>query len=572
MVTATRQHLLPAWAALRKLIAVKGLDSVPFGKAGLPTRANWVFDKLRVDTMGALVAYDLEDLLHVSNVGLTTAAAIVQKAAFLAGLTAAELGPDTADHVAEPEAAQGLTARDGQLGAAPASFVHIVDHLFGAMKGTASEIVQLRFLEHLTLQECGDRLNLSRERIRQVENQVLARLADRCSDAGWKGASILDDGFIEFAELQGDATSHSLAPGLYVTLARATLLKAQTFRQLEAFYGRELHVLIDDLGDSPSALAGILTDREIHQRATELTPALLEWPRERLVGRARKELGVAGKGGRARILPLLRVLVRRAGGEMSVMALRQKLAALLAAGGSTKVVGDSTIRALVLRSREFYIRDRFTVARLEPESETRRAWVERAVAFILRNDRPTSLLRFLEENRNCDVDEFALASVLNLDLRVERVGRRLYCPVNGNFERPIRVVDILRQALESAPRPWTHGELLTYVRDRRDLKSHQIEHYLPRIQGLVSYSAHCVGLKPVSRAVMIQLFCTEEFVLDRLVPWRSAASLEDLWLDEAGDDDRLSTAEIQMILNASSGWRSVRAYPGETLRFARESS
>ena len=545
-----------AWARLRRQVSEQQIGSRPFRRLGLapsdpdflPKRARDLLDEMGCDTLGDVVGLDPGVLLRRSNVGRGTLKALLQRAEQLAGVQ----GPDP-----------GQGAR----------FVRIVDDMLAGMKGVAREMVHLRFLEHLTLQDCGHRLNVSRERIRQVEKKVLAELSARCRDEGWHGARVLDDGLIEFAELQAEGTSEqAFAPGLYVTLARATLNKAKGLRQIEAFYDRELEVLLDDLADSVSALAGCLTDAEIHQRAAMLTPALREWPPERLVQEARRRLGKAGRGGRARPRALLRALVRQAGGEISLAALRHKLEGLLAAGGHTRVLDDAALRALVQRSGEFYMRDSSTVACPATESEAQRAWLERAVIYILRGTRPTSLVRFLEQHSDCDVDEFALAGLLNRDPRVERVGRRLYCPANAAIDGPVRVLDILRLALESKAQPWTHRELLQYVKQRRDLRSNQIEYYLPRILDLVRYSAHCVGLALLSRPIMLQLFMTEQFVLDRFVALGGAraASLEDFWLDEAGDDDRLTPAEAQAIIQAASTWQGVRVLPGDPLRFVKE--
>jgi hypothetical protein len=525
------------------------IGSRPFLRTGLPSRARALLEEKGWNTLGDVVALDQTELLGRSNLGRGTLNALLQRAEELAGQAAPPLSRET-------------------------TFVQIVDGLLTGMKGVARDVVQLRFLEHLTLQECGQRLTLSRERIRQVEVRVLARLADHCREIGWHGASILDDGLIEFGELQPEGTTDpAFAPGLYVTLARATLLKARALRQIEAFYHRELDVLVDDLADSPSALAGCLTDQDILRRASELTPALMEWPTERLLKRVRRVLGESRRGGRARVVALLRALVRQAGGGISLAALRYKLGALLAAGGHARVLDDATVRSLVQRSGEFCMRDASTVGRSEEESEAQRAWAERAVAFILKRGRPASLAKFLERHSECDSDEFSLAAFLNRDPRVERIGRRLYCAAGAGPDGPVRVLDILLQALDSEKRPWTHRELLEYVRHRRDLRSNQVELYLPRIPGLVRYSAHCVGLEPLSRPVVLQLFGSEQFVLDRLEAVTgsgSSGTIEDLWIDDAGDDDRLSATEAQAILDSAESWRKVRIGRRDPLLFIKE--
>lgn len=545
--------LADRWERAHRLVSQAGLASTAFTRSGLPKRARSLLDDSGLSTVGAILALDLRHLRQRPNIGTGTLDAILRRIESLC----------PGDSGSEPQAS--------------VSFVAMVDHLLTRTKAIERDVVLFRFRAHLTLRECGERLGVTRERIRQLERRFLTTLVESCRDAGWAPASILEDGFIEFSELCGrDPSDPAFSTGLYVTLARAVLLGVTGSRQLDAFYRREFEVLLDDLGDSRSALAGNLDDQEILQRAAALTPALLEWPPEKLVSRVRKATVrtprlTKPRTGRIRLLPLLRATIRDSGGEMSLAALRHRLNSALAAAGILRVLNDNKLRALVQRSRDFYMRDTRTIAPFEPELQDERGWVERAVKYILQNRRPTSLTTFLDQHPHCQVDVFTFAHLLNQDPRVERVGRRLYCAA-GNSPGLVRVVDILLQALRSEPRPWSHSGLRDYVRQRRDLMSNQIEPYLARVPGLVRYSLRCVGLKPLSRTVMLQLLTTEQFILDRLseLARDSAATVEEIWLDEAGDDDRLTGDEAETIRDATTTWRRIRLYDGNPLRFSKE--
>src|SRR5438128_518471 len=88
------ENLLAEWAALRKRIEAKGLADVPIDKAVLPVRAGWVFSTFEIETLGALTAFDLSELLRIKNVGRTTIAAIIRETALLAESTPANLPAD----------------------------------------------------------------------------------------------------------------------------------------------------------------------------------------------------------------------------------------------------------------------------------------------------------------------------------------------------------------------------------------------------------------------------------------------------------------------------------------------
>jgi hypothetical protein len=167
------------------------------------------------------------------------------------------------------------------------------------------------------------------------------------------------------------------------------------------------------------------------------------------------------------------------------------------------------------------------------------------------------------------MDESALAPLLNLDPRVQRVGRRLYARVGLCARGSLRIVGLIRDALESRPHPWSHRDLVDYVRQRRDFASGQIEGYLRHIAGLVEYSRHVVGIRPIDRGVMLALLGTEDYVHDRLSAHHGGrATTEELWEDCAGDDDHLSSDERAALLARAEHWRRVKVKGSDPIVFA----
>lgn len=526
-------------------------DDAPICLIGLPKRARDILEGEACTTVGDVLALDPASLLERRNIGRGTLEAIA------AALVSA--GP--------------LESLDSAVDAlpGPTSFVAIVDRWAGGLREVRRRVLVSRFLEHLTLQETAEGLGLSRERVRQIEGTLLDGARDACRGAGWEEASILDDGLIEFSELsEGEGAPPLFDARLYVTLARAVLLSARRLREIESFYASELDVLADDLADSIAALAGTLDASAIRRRAAELTPAVLELSDKMLVAEIRKRVGAPAFTGRPKVRSLVEAVVRQHRGSLSFVALQQRLGMLLAASGRPPLP-DEVIRATVVRSDDLRLSDGGSLVELKrPPSASDLEWNERAVSFVLGQSRPASLKVFLAKHPDCSADERSLAELLNADSRVERVGRRLYASAAASRRGPIRVAEIVRRALRSEERAWTYDELLAHVRSRRDLISPQIDSYMNRIAGLIRYSKRCVGFVSIDRALMLQLLANETFVLDRLDGMaRESATVEDLWLDAAGDDDRLSPDERGAIVNQADSWTQVTVHARDPLLFLR---
>jgi len=530
--------LAEEWLQLRMSVPAVAPPVVLIG-GGLPLRARRVLDEHSVTTVQQLLALDPQRLVENANVGWTSVAALLAKATeSLAALSINSEAPD---------------------------FVQLVDVVLRALPIRAREVVVGRFEEHARSAELARRIEVSRERVRQIEEKFVQRVRRESVRHRSLSEDLLDDQLVDFSELTKGRQQPDHAPGLYVAVARAVICDGDSYVDVERFYKTRVDVLVKAIRNRDDFLSASFLVADIKETVSELAPALGELGdvdiRKRVIAALRSR-EVAGRliGPKPQVGRLIRALLRSVGGTSSLDYLVSRLASVLAAYGEVSYFDIVRLRGKLVMMPDVHLVNEQTATLNLPDDSLLKAWLDRAVEAICEADRPYSIVRFLDENEDAPFDEYGLASLLRSDSRVAQLGRRLYSSAAWEVESPIRVAALIQAALVEAGAPMTRRELREYVRFRRDLVCGQMENYFHRVPGLISYTTDLVGLWPMTRDVMLRLLRREPCVVSLLgaLETQDPMHYSKLWLGP-GDEPDLTLAEQAQLLAAAKGWRTAFA-------------
>jgi len=546
------------WSRLRTY--AQGLQApVPFVAEGLPLRAQRAVYQASATTVQELLALDPEELVEHANIGRSTVASLLcQAEESLARVTSATGQPEgVSEGATSVVPANPPVDVDRKL----PDFVEVADMALAGFSERSVRIVVARFEEHLRTIDVAGTENITRERVRQVEERFVRaiRAAIRRHRLGLQ--NILDDDVIEYDELAAGRYVARHAPGFYVSLARAVLTGGDSYVDVERHMARQFEVLVAEIRNNDDFILGRLVPHRAEELAREVTPALAECSASELWQRINAQLKAHERGGRLigrqpQVGRIIRALLRAAGGPTTVSLLVNQLRVVLGAYGEVSYFDQVRLRNK-LHSMEGVHLHAQGIASLDlPEPAVADKWTEMAVRTIRRAGKPYSLVRFLNEHPDAPFDAFALASLLRSNQQVVHIGRRLYAPAEYEAESSLRIAALLEEALSKAKGPVTRRELLAYVRERRDLICTQIESYFSRVPNLVAYTRDVVGLAPLDRDVMLRMLSREECVLSLLGSRDedSPLSISALWLVPEEEAD-ISRAEEQTIVKAAKAWR-----------------
>lgn len=483
-----------------------------------------------------------EELVRRDNVGRTTLAALVSRAE-------ESLPPVTVDFEAP-------------------DFLEAVDAIIETLVERAQRIVVARFQDHTRSIEVARAEGLSRERVRQIEEKFVARVTAAVRRHRLLGDDILEDGLVEFDELSSGTRDPQYSEGFYVAVARTVLIEGDSYVDTERFYGGQLQILADEIRNDDDFILAKLAATRVLELARQTAPALIELGPEELWRRLHAELHATETAGRLvgrkpQVGRIIRALLRSAAGPISVAVLVNQLRFVLAAYGEVSYFDEVRLRNKLFAMEGVHLSDQQTASLAVHEPGMAANWADLFVSDVLAAGKPYSLVRFLDEHEDCPFDAFGMASLLRSDRRVVRVARRLYAPAEYDAEGSLRIAELIQEALESSNTPMTRRELLAFVQSTRDVICTQIENYFQRVPGLVKYTRDVVGLRPLNRAVMLQMLEREPCVVsllrhrskDRLVP------IETLWL-LSDEGPELTADEEHAILKSGRKWKTTTVSAG----------
>jgi hypothetical protein len=450
-------------------------------------------------------------------------------------------------------------------------FVDAVETSVDMMPSRNRDVVLNRLARHMTLEETGRLMGITRERVRQIQRkftdgvgQVIKPLEDQLSH-------VLDDGVVEFHELVVCAYEPEHPREFYVGLARLCLGDADN----HTVYLREADMLSLELSGMSEWVLGELTRESLRQHARRLTPALLELP-----GTQMEELVVPRLGAvitpAGRIVPssfplprVVRAIVQRTGAPMALDELQFRVTRTAGSYGLATMPDLARLRYVIRNMADLHLLDLHTVSPHSIDASLVSAWRDTFIQWLGSSDRPRSAITFLDEHPDAPFDKEGMATILADDRRVERVGRRLYCLAGARPESTIRVKDLVREALESEDRPWTIPELVEYIRNRRDLRFPLLDAYLDAVPGIVRYDRHAVGFRPLDRDVMLDLLRNEAYLGSRIASLGRdhSATADDLWLLDHDEHPTPTGAEAADIIKDAASWMDVEARWSGTLVF-----
>jgi hypothetical protein len=533
----TLDALALRWSTLRTHGETAGAP-VPLIAEGLPLRARRLLDTISATTVQELLAFDPEDLIKRKNVGRHTVTALVARAE-------ESLSPMSVD--------RGLP-----------DFVEVVDMILKALPERAHGIIVSRFEAHTRSIDVARHEGISRERVRQIEEKLVKRVKTAIRRHRLPLENVLSDHVIEYAELSTGRHHARQAPGFYISLARAGLTGGDSYVDVERYYTAQLQLLTGEIRNDDRFILGSFALQQALEMAHGMTPALSELGNDRLLDRIKtelkaREIGARLIGRKPQVGRIIWALLRAAGAPMNIGLLVNQLRVVLGAYGEVSYFDATRLRTKLLSMEGVYMHDEQTVSLGTLDPQTARKWLDSAVAEIQKAGKPYSLIRFLDDHEDAPFDVFGLASLLRTDERVIHVGRRLYAPAGYRAGGPIHIAALISKVLHSAAVPMTRGELLSYVRERRDLISTQMEHYFRGVPGIVTYTADIVGLAPLDRDVMLRMLKRENCVASLLrnrMEGNEMVHVSSLWLIE-GDEPNLSQREESAIKAVSRKWKSV---------------
>jgi hypothetical protein len=347
-------------------------------------------------------------------------------------------------------------------------------------------------------------------------------------------------------------------------VARAVLTGGDSYVDVERYYASQLQLLVAEIRNDDEFILGRFAVQRAREMAKALTPALSELGDDTLWERLKTELRAHDTGGRLvgrkpQVGRIIRALLRTAKAPVSVALLVNHLRMVLGTYGEVSYFDSVRLRNKLFSMEDVHMHDEQTASLEMPEPAIAQKWLDTVVREIRKAGKPYSLVRFLDQYEDAPFDAFGFASLLKSDERVVHVGRRLYAPAEYEAEGPLRIAELIHEALQEAGVPMTRSELLDYVKKRRDLISTQMEHYFRGVPGLVAYTSDIVGLVPLDRAVMLQMLKREDCVAS-LIRDRSDGStllhISFLWL-LADEEPDLSKEEEKTVLKASRKWKTV---------------
>lgn len=533
----TLHALAVRWSRLRAHADGIGAP-VPLIAEGLSLRARRVLDQISAETVQELLAFDPEELVERENVGRTTVAALIVRAE-------ESLPPASVD--------AGLP-----------DFVEVADMILKALPERAGRIIGARFERHTRSIEVAREEKISRERVRQIEEKFVQRLRTAVRRHRLPLENVLNDDIIEYDELSAGRYQARHTPDFYVSVARAVLTGGDSYVDVERYYNSQLELLAGEIRNDDDFVLGRFTMQRAVEMARALAPALSELGSDKLWQRIQTELRARETGGRLvgrkpQVGRIIRALLRAAGRPVTVSLLVNQLRIVLGAYGEVSYFDPIRLRNKLFSMEGVHMHDEQTASLEMPDPAVAQKWIDMAVREIRNAGKPYSLVRFLDDFDDAPFDAFGVASLLKSDERVVHVGRRLYAPAEYEAEGPLRIAALVEEALQERGVPMTRGELLAYVKERRDLISTQMEHYFRGVPGIVAYTSDIVGLTPLDRNVMLQMLERENCVASLIRDRNDDSTLihvSALWL-VPDDEPDLSKEEEKAILKASRKWKTV---------------
>ncbi len=564
--SSRRPSILTArWVRMR-VRASHNPEPISLRPEHLPCRARRVLDRGSIATAQQALALDPDELVHRPNVGLGTMWALLQHIEDLIGSVTAPF--DSVDLNAAVANRTDSDTPSPKMPPKPLDFVEIVDSTLSHMSDRIVRVVVARFHAHTKSSLVAKSEGISRERVRQIEERFVGLIEAAVRRHGLLQEKILDDDSVDFLTLWDGTHAHQHDRLLYVSLARTVLTGSDSYVDVERQLSRQIGLLADELRASNDYILGRLELSQVLEAAKSIVPALLErdpielW--QRLQARLKaKEYGNRIVGRCPRPRAIIRALLREAGGPISIGFLDQQLRSVLASYQQVSYFDPVLLRNKLTEMEDVHIHAQGTASLTEVEPAVATKWVEAAVKAIVEAQKPYSLVRFLDENSDAPLDAYALASLLRHDARVLRIGRRLYVSAEYEATGPIRIAALVAEALSKVDSPLTRGELLSYVKERRDMICAQIENYFGSVPGLVAYTGDIVGLAPLQREVMLKMLKREKCVVSLLGGGGGdePQALSALWLLPE-EDPGISRAEELEILVAAKQWQTAFAKQG----------
>jgi hypothetical protein len=533
----TLHALAVRWSRLR--VHADGIASpVPLIAEGLSLRARRLLDQIAANTVQELLAFDPEELVERENVGRTTVAALIIRAQ-------ESLPPANVD--------AGLP-----------DFIEVTDMILKALPERARRIIAARFEKHVRSIDVARNEGVSRERVRQIEEKFVQRLRMAIRRHKLALDNVLNDDIIEYDELSAGRYDGRHAADFYVSLARAVLSGGDSYVDVERYYVSQVLLLAGEIRNDDDFILGRFAVQRAAEMAKALAPALSELGSEALWERLKTELGARDTGGRLvgrkpQVGRIIRALLRTADAPVNVSLLVNQLRMVLGTYGEVSYFDNVRLRNKLFSMEGVHMHDEQTASLEMPDPAVAQKWLNTVVGEIRKVGKPYSLVRFLDDYEDTPFDAFGFASLLKSDERVVHVGRRLYAPAEYEAEGPLRIAALIQEALQEAGGPMTRGELLAYVKDRRDLISTQMDHYFRGVAGLVAYTSDIVGLVPLDRTVMLQMLRGEDCVASLIRDRNDGSTLlhiSSLWL-LADDEPDLSKEEEKTVVKAGRKWKTV---------------
>lgn len=461
-------------------------------------------------------------------------------------------------------------------GARRASFVAFVDNLMESEDRRNRDLILSRWLDGQTLEEVGTQFGLSRERVRQIERRFLRPICAAPSLCGMDIEAILEDDYIAMSELAEPEDVESYPPVFYQRLARVSFGFGPGYPAVQALYREHVKLVSDLLKTDTDYVLGNMTHESFTGIIFDLAPCLREMGAEAAINAVATRLNCRIVGDR--VLPerfsftnSLRALVKRSRGEVAISTVARQLGAVGARFGEFVDTDAARLRSRVRAMADLRITGVDSISAIPLDEGTASEWSDRFVAFAEAAQRPASVIRFLERHAECPFDREGLSEVLRSDDRISHVGRYLYSTDPDARNTALHVRNLVRVALESDRRPWTTPELLTFIRERRQLISPQIESSFESIAGLVRVGQWAVALQPLDESGKRCLIRNQHFLRRRLreLDTRSAVSISGLWPDALGSPPELSKAEMDELQEQSLTWAQVEVERDGTLFFRR---
>jgi len=428
-----------------------------------------------------------------------------------------------------------------------------------------------------TLEEIGDKHGLSRERVRQrmarLRDFVVRAVAAYQIDMD----AVLEDDRIEIEEL-GGAEGAEQPASVYIRLVRFALLPGSNVFGLKKLYENALRDFSSELTDNEDWLLGKMTKGAMLRLVADFGGPICELDEiDVLCDVPKYARSIWTHDGR--LVPrsfnaksILRHLVKRAGGEHDAETLCLLLESVADLYGVDLEFDVPTIRRIVRAMDDLWLRTGDVVSERQLDAVVLEAWIEQFVDFVSEKGYPVSVASYLDEYSEAPFDVMAFTDALDQSDRCVKVGRYLYANEEYSDKSKLGIRHMILEALRSSEEPLTKYDLLQYIGARRDLRTTQLDGYLKKIKGIVSYGNYAFGFGPLDRDGKISMIQNEGFVRMRFKYFRGRMRVDicEFWPSDLGHVPVLSLEEALSCVLESNAWKAFRLEYEESLVFCRE--